>query len=856
MLELKNYQTRALETFDRWLDALRTAEKESDSRREVLQKARIEMSEADKNYPKKAWEQLTANGGSTVNRAKYVDRTDGEHRPIPHICFKVPTGGGKTLLAASALERLQRQTGLTLWIVPTKAIYEQTKAALWDRAHPYRQTLERASGGRVKMLEKEDTFNRDDVANYLCVMLLMLPAANKPPEKKLKDKAYYRMYRDSGRYPSFFPDVDDIIGNRELLKVYKKLTCRTESGLIIQNLFNVFKMLRPVVVLDEAHKAYGTTRKSSNTQFVKSISRLAPSMVIELSATPNPGISNLLLDISGRDLKKEEMIKLPVNVASFPNAEWQTTLLQAAEELEKLDAEAKSLENNSGRYIRPIAVVRVERTGKDQRDAGKIHAEDVRDYLEQNLHVPKDAIRVKSAVNDELKGEQLLSEYSPVKWIITKSALMEGWDCSFAYLLVILDNTQAKTAITQLLGRVMRQPHAQVTRRESLDQCYVYCHDPGVGDVVEMVKTGLQAEGLNDLRDQVSSTTGDIETKAVRTTVKRRSKHRGKDIFLPLVLHSHGASWIQLDYHRHILPQIDWSIIGTPDPQLTTSALAAKKSWEIGLDEDPLVSHEDVQLEIDKSIKISQFSRHLSDIVPNSWQAAHLVKLLVEREKNSGKSGEAIYDRRKYLTQLLREHVKKQVETQAEVVFRRKLNQGEIRFDLETGQPRYEMATSFEIFVSPNEPLLTNHHKAVQLSLFKPVFSDQFDNDLEKQFAYYLDEQCALRWWHRVAARQHGEYHLQGWRQDRIYPDFVAISSGGDDETRVLVFDTKGEHLGGNQDTEYKRKVLETLEGAFNSAGTIKLHEGTTIKGVFQLVFEKHLETNFAEITPRLTAEL
>ena len=126
-----------------------------------------------------------------------------------------------------------------------------------------------------------------------------------------------------------------------------------------------------------------------------------------------------------------------------------------------MEIEARSLEHSTGRYIRPIAVVRVERTGNDQRDGEHIHAEDVREYLTQNLHVPSDAVRVKSATNDELGREDLLSEFSEVRWIITKSALMEGWDCPFAYLLVMLDNTQAQRAITQLVGRVMRQPGAQ-----------------------------------------------------------------------------------------------------------------------------------------------------------------------------------------------------------------------------------------------------------------------------------------------------------------------------------------------------------------------------------------------------------
>ena len=68
----------------------------------------------------------------------YVDRTAAGGFAIPHVCFKVPTGGGKTLLAAAALERLDQNNGLVLWMVPSNAIYRQTKEKLWDRQHPYR----------------------------------------------------------------------------------------------------------------------------------------------------------------------------------------------------------------------------------------------------------------------------------------------------------------------------------------------------------------------------------------------------------------------------------------------------------------------------------------------------------------------------------------------------------------------------------------------------------------------------------------------------------------------------------------------------------------------------------------------
>ena len=853
MLALKEYQRGALDALARWLEALEEAQRDSETLIAAFQRTptNIPIPDEIRNYPKIAWGKLKENGGVAPTAGEYVGRTDEANRPIPHICFKVPTGGGKTLLAAAALERLPWQRGLVLWVVPSKAIYAQTKAALWDKQHPYRKMLNRASAGRVKMLEKEDTFNSNDIANYLCLMLLMLPATNRQ-----KGKEFLRMFRDSGRYPSFFPDIDNVFGNTEMRNEYPDLECHTERGLIKQSLFNVFKILRPVVVLDEAHKAYGARNQAANEEFAKSINRLDPRMVIELSATPNRGISNLLVDIGGPELKKEEMIKLPVQVTSFPNAEWQLTLGQAADELERLDAEARSFENSTGQYIRPIAVVRVERTGRDQRDGEQIHAEDVREYLTQNLRVPSDAVRVKSAENDELGTENLLSEFSQVRWIITKSALMEGWDCPFAYLLVMLDNTRAQRAITQLVGRVMRQPYAQRTGNESLDQCYVYCNNAEVGTVVTQVKNGLESEGLTGLGDEVIGASDSQQVNEAqeieRQTITRREQFQNQCIYLPMVRHKDGENWIRLNYQAHILPHIDWSAIEPPDPRASAPQSVRRQSATVDVDEAPPVFHTEQEPFIEKKISISNFARRLSDIMPNFWQAARIAELMHARLRADGETEEAIYDRRSYLTHILREHVKSEVEKQAEQVFRRKLDQGEIRFDLETQEANYQIVDSYEIQVHSNDRQLERYGNPVQLSLFEKVFEQQFDSDLEKKFAYYLDEELALQWWHRVAARQRGEYYVQGWKRGRIYPDFVAMANEIGGVTHVMIFDTKGEHLAGNLDTEYKRKVLETLEGAFNSAGRMVVSDGPRRKGIFQLVFS---EQDFLEIPPRLDIE-
>ena len=819
-MELKEYQCNALDAFSHWLKVLREAEEEAERLVAALPpNADVGILNQIRNYPRQAWERLVQE--NRVTDGVYVERTDNAQRPIPHICFKVPTGGGKTLLAAAALQRLHRQTGFTLWIMPTNAIFEQTKkAALHKRDHPYRQILEMASGGRVKLLEKEDPFTRADVEHYLCVMLLMFPAANRQ-----RNKDALRMFRNSGRYPTLFPDSDDRSGNDTLLRDHPDLHRIDDGKSAKHSLFNAIKMLRPVVVLDEAHKAYGR-KQEDNEEYARTISGLNPRLVIELSATPNRGISNLLVDITGVELKREEMIKLPVKIEAFTNADWRYTLAQAHAKMECLAAEGESLQSNDGRYIRPIAVVRVERTGSNQRDGIQVHSEDVRDYLIQNLGVSPRAVAVKSSETDELSGIDLLAETSQIRWVITKAALMEGWDCPFAYMLVMLDNTRAQRAITQLVGRVMRQPHARRTGRQVLDQCYAYCWNSDIGKAVAQVKQGLEKEGLGRLGIAA------ISAKNLRPVIlHRRKEFWNKPIYLPLVLHKNGSEWCELDYQSHILSDINWDVISAPDPQQSLPDETSWMSATVDVD-NALTDIHATKFHIDKTVQIDWFARRLSDVVPNPWQVARIARDLVTNLRADGYADAEIYDRRKYLAFALQQHVTDKVKQQAEQVFRRKLAQGTIRFDLEAGQPNFRMVDRYEIEIpEDNADLMARKDgEPMQLNLFKSVYGHQFSG-LERNFAQYLDERKALEWWHRVAVKQ-GDYYLQGWNNGRIWPDFVAMAQ----DNHVLVFETKGEHLD-NPDTDYKRRVLETLQEAFN-CGKMEVRVGSA-KGTFRLVFSE-----------------
>ena len=832
-MELKEYQYRTLDTFGRWREALGEAREESAGRVAALEAAGRIVSDGDRDFPRMAWERLVERG--EVADRSHADRRDDAGRPIPHACFKIPTGGGKTLLGAAALERLGWQTGLVLWIVPNKAIYAQTRKALRSREHPCRQWLERASGGRVKMLEKEDRFTRDDTDNHLCVMLLMLPAANRN-----RDREFLCMFRDSGRYPRFFPDPDDAPANAEVAERRPDLEFSGE-GLVKRSLGNVIRLLRPVVVLDEAHHAYGA---KGGVEFVKAVNRLSPSLVLELSATPNARISNLLVEISGVDLKAAEMIKLPVEVAALENAEWGDALTWARDRLDELDAAARSLEASEGRYVRPIAVVRVERTGKGQQDAGRIHAEDVREHLIRQLGVPSDAVRVKSAERDEIGDHDLLSDLSPVRWIITKDALREGWDCPFAYVLVVLDNARSETALTQLMGRVMRQPGARRTGRDALDRCYVVCRQTGVDTAVRQVKNGLEHEGLSGLADDVTASATPRDTR----TVRRRDPHRNRKILLPKVLHRDNAGdWRELDYQRHILPAIPWGSLAAPAQSEIPDAgdIAAVETIDIDIGNDGIGStgpSSREPIEVDTAAALSWFTHHLKDLIPNPWQAARIVEELLARLRGNGLDDDRIHARRRTLAFSLKQSIAQQIEDLAERVFQKKLNDDELRFDLEAGDLNYLVPEEYALSVAANDPPLASHGQPVQHSLFDTVPDGQFDSDLERGFAIYLDQHAAIQWWHRVAMRQPREYYLRGWRPDLIWPDFVAMTGADGAPPKMLVVETKGAHLD-NPDTAYKRRVYETLERALNNGtahgvGWLQVDTGPA-RGKFTIVFNE-----------------
>jgi type III restriction enzyme len=838
-IALKEFQTRVLADLRHWLEALVLARDRAQAKSEMLARMVADDPLADvkalRDFPAQAWRRLAEEGRLPAPYADqpHSSRWTGHGEPLPNVCLKVPTGGGKTLLAAAAIGQIlalwqRRSTGIVLWVVPNEAIYRQTLAALSNRDHPYRQMLNVAAAGRVKILEKTSPLTRMDVESHLCVMLLMLQSAARASKETL------RLFRDRGNVLGFLPHEDDLSGHFARLQEVSNLdvypvagtspeAARLQFGSVVKSsLGNVLRMQRPLIVMDEGHHAYTETALATLDGF-------NPSMLIELSATPRltgprGSGSNILCNVRGRDLDEAQMIKLPIHVDAGEQGDWQACLAAAKQRLDALRRRAEALHGQTGRYIRPILLVQVERTGKELRDAGFIHAEDAREAL-LRLGLNEREIAIKSSERNDLDTPENLDLLSPsceIRAIVTKQALQEGWDCPFAYVLCTLQAGRNLAAMTQLVGRILRLPHTAKTGDAELDACWVHCHRAETGQVVEQIKRALEGEGMGDLGLAVRASGGEGGGTEARTiTVKRREAWRLDRIFLPQVCwRNDDGSRRLLDYDSDVLAHIDWTSLRpqalaatwAPAPAMPGNH-AAKVS--VGLDllygGSPTVEGTAATSE---RLDEAGFLRQWADAAPSPWLAWSWWQSVRRRLADSGVGEAALARSATSLAGTLRVDLEAERDRLAEVAFKRLVDAGRVEFRLRADALDYELPVSWELNLdTPAVPLVRPQDAMpVQRSLYEPALRTPDVNDWEVKVAGYLDGQAAVQWWHRNVART--QIGLQGWRRHRVYPDFVFAMDSAAGPQRLVLLETKGLHLA-NADTEYKRKLLAQLSQAY-----------------------------------------
>ena len=406
---------------------------------------------------------------------------------LPYVCLRVPTGGGKTLMACHALgiiakEYLQQEQTVCMWLVPSNAIREQTIKALQNPQHPYHQAVAQQVGGNVRVMDLAEALHvqKDHLEHDTCIIVSTLAAL------RVEDTEGRKIYESSEDLDPHFAALPAAIE--------AKLE-RNGGGLITHSLANVLRMWGPVVVMDEAHNA--RTKLSFDA-----LARFAPSCIIEFTATPqaihNPAgglyASNVLTHVSAAELKAEEMIKLPVKLRV--RSEWKEAVGDALHTQGDLEAAAKEEEQQTGEYIRPIVLLQAQPRREGQET---LTVDVVKKALLDDFKVPADQVAVATGEIRGIEGMDLFDRACPVRFIITQQALKEGWDCSFAYVLCSVADIGSSRYVEQLLGRVLRMPKARRKKHESLNCAYAVVSSPRFNETLGELREAIIENGFEKI---------------------------------------------------------------------------------------------------------------------------------------------------------------------------------------------------------------------------------------------------------------------------------------------------------------------------------------------------------------------
>ena len=331
--------------------------------------------------PKNAYETIT----SEPEQADRLGRYGGSYTAplvdlpeVPYVCLRLPTGAGKTILGAHAVQVardtwIDKDFPLVLWLVPTKSIRLQTAEALKNPRHPYRQVLDEQFNGRVRVFDISDFthIRPQDLGNYCCIVVGTIQAL------RVTNTEGRRVYaHNEDMEPHFWNLPNTIPGLEEL-----------DSGGVKFSFANLMHLHRPLMIVDEAHNAVtGLTREMQT--------RLNPCAIVEFTATPRSN-SNTLYNVTAQELKSAEMIKLPIMLSE--NDTWQNAVNGAVARR----AELAEVARNDAGYLRPIVLFQAQNKNQE------VNVEALKKHLLDIERVSENSIAVATGDQRELDGIDL-----------------------------------------------------------------------------------------------------------------------------------------------------------------------------------------------------------------------------------------------------------------------------------------------------------------------------------------------------------------------------------------------------------------------------------------------------------------
>ena len=799
----------------------------------------------------------------------------------PYVCLRLPTGGGKTILGAHsiAIARdtwIEKDWPLVLWLVPSNTIRLQTAEALQNTRHPYRQVLDEAFDGRVRVFDITDFthIRPHDVRDHCCIVVGTIQTL------RITNTEGRKVYAHNENMEPHFTGLPKTLPELETL----------ENGGTKFSFANLLHIHRPLMIVDEAHNAVtGLTREMQV--------RVNPSAIVEFTATPRLN-SNILHSVTAQELKREDMIKLPVMLSEHDT--WQNAVngaIAARTSLAEIAA-------NDPDHIRPVVLFQAQKKNQD------VTVGMLKQHLIEVERIPERKIAIVTGDQRELDRIDLFDPECPIEYVITIEALKEGWDCSFAYVFCSVSRIGSAVNVEQLLGRVLRMPYAKRRESDMLNRAYAFLSEPSFGEAARALVDKLVAMGFeeDEARDNIEpaqkeldmddalfqtrdkpkptfnytlkaapetilelktretitvqetgdgmveiAVTGYLDKNLAQTIAEGIPEYERKDFLKAVTKYRMEAHKLLSPADRGEAFQIprlmsevqgvlefadtdvfmeyhDWSLLDH-SPKLDKNEFTIRemaRSFEIDLDGNQIkyrfaAEEEQLALDVDMEGWTSQalvlwLDREVRqpDIRQNdllSW-LSHLVTHLITTR---GMHIAALMRCKFILARKVREKITAFRQQERNGVYQRLLFAPEARVDVS-----FENIFEFRNNMYRDQRLYRGHWRPQKHFLgpdHVPAF-DGAENGEEFQCAQAIDSLTEIRFWIRNIARHPASFWLPT-ATDKFYPDFVAKLK----DERLLVVEYKGAHIADNLDTAEKRTIGELWERKSNGRGLFILVE-------------------------------
>lgn len=700
---------------------------------------------------------------------------------VPNVALCIPTGGGKTIVGLSAAievlnEHSYGKPNFVVWMVPSEAIYSQVLKD-FSPGGTYYSYVEKNYGKKINIKQVHDTWIDEDLDPISTTILLITfqSIIRKNSSKSLQ------VYRNADKVSS----LSILMG---------------ES--VDPSLYILLKKVRPIFVIDESHRYYTEIGRDFFKQ-----DNIA-SFIIELSATHKHYSSNdypnIVFSVSGKTLISEQLIKKPIvyhSLSASSLEELVKTVISHQQLLESRSREALS-------RVAPKVLISSEFTGAEQAEQ-EYSAQNIKSILVKN-GVTSDTIAIKSSELDELSGKDLDDVNEKIRFVITKRALMEGWDCKSIFTIMLVNKIGADVTNFQLIGRGLRQPYKKYSKFPELNELHLYTNSISHDASVKKLTSFLSESGLSDAANDlvVASDSRVLQSFTLK-----------KDLYIKhiaqvnkLLLNNSYITLLFLERNAKRLFEFTVDDSEVDEPEEITQKIDLSKNQVAGILQGrprSTVKNASADFKINFSTKLYAFLfNELNLIIPHSTFVNSIVIEQINRINDYKRSYRA---RSEILLKI-----------------KHKFNDALISF-LDTYYhdeiiPVLKIESSL---ISQKLGLVININSIPDLAMDEPFkrclygnIPKSIFNDSELSFARYIDRLPNILWMRNTPQNGVGFPFSNG----TFYPDFLLIKNIDQENPVILFIETKGAHLLGSADSNSKLMATNLINKKFNSE--IKLFFG------------------------------